>query len=293
MPTGFLRHPLARLIRLDKPVGFLLLLWPTLVALWLAGDGWPGWHLFAVMVLGTFCMRSAGCAINDYADRHLDGQVERTADRPLVQSELRPGTALLTALLLTLLAGILVLSTRWMTVMLALAGLPIAALYPYVKRFGNYPQLVLGLAFAWGVPVGWSAVTGSLSGPAVMLFIGSWFWIVLYDTQYAMRDRADDLKAGVGSTAIGFGPHDRLAIVLCQAAALACWWQAGRWLEAGLAWYLALGMVGLVFIWQAWIIRDRDPRACFAAFNLNALAGALLFAGALADTWQGLPGLLD
>ena len=284
MLARLLAHPLARLIRLDKPIGTLLLLWPSLVALWFASDGWPGWHLLAVFLLGTFCMRSAGCALNDYADRDIDAQVERTQNRPLATGQLYPLISLLVAALLVLAAAALVLTTNWLAVTLAVLGLLVTGLYPYVKRRSNYPQLVLGVAFAWGVPIAWAASAGTWTLALWVLFAATWFWIVAYDTEYAMRDRADDLKVGVGSTAIGFGPHERLAVFVCLALALGGWWWAGQLLAAGLMYQLGLVLVGVLFLEQVWLIRTRAPEAGFRAFNLNGWAGAAWFAGTLADS---------
>ena len=284
MLARILAHPLARLIRLDKPIGTLLLLWPSLVALWFASNGWPSWHLLAVFLLGTFCMRSAGCALNDYADRNIDAQVERTQSRPLAAGQLHPFIALLVAALLVLAAAALVLTTNQLAVTLAVLGLVVTAFYPYVKRRSNHPQLVLGVAFAWGIPIAWAASAGTWTLAVWVLFAATWFWIVAYDTEYAMRDRADDLKAGVGSTAIGFGPHERLAVLVCLALALAGWWWAGQLLAAGLMYQLGLVLVGVLFLEQVWLIRTRDPEAGFRAFNRNGWAGAAWFAGTLADS---------
>lgn len=279
-----LSHPIIRLIRLHQPVGTLLLLWPTLCALWLAAGQWPGWRLIAVMALGAFCMRSAGCAYNDRADYRLDRSVSRTADRPLATGELSDRIALLTAAVLVACAAGLVLLPGLQTALVAALGLGPAALYPYVKRHSNYPQLVLGVAFAWGVPVAWVAGGGEVNWAALLFFVGTWCWIVSYDTQYAMSDRSDDVLAGVGSTAIGFGPHERLVIALMQGGALLLWSSGIAMTGVGFtgSWgvvELSLALVAALFIHQLWIIRDRQPQACLRAFRSNALAGMALFAG--------------
>lgn len=237
-------------------------------------------------------MRSAGCAYNDRADRRLDAAVRRTADRPLAAGELSARTALIVAIVLISVSAGLVMLLGVRVALTAALSLPVALLYPYVKRSSNYPQLVLGIAFAWGVPVAWVAATGTLTVATALLFVGTWCWIVAYDTQYAMCDRCDDLAAGVGSTAIGFGPHERLVIVLLQAATLLCWWWGGQ--AAGAAavlggqgfFFLSLYVAAALFAYQAWIVRHRQPQACLRAFNSNALIGAIVCGGAVLDVLQ-------
>lgn len=268
-------------------MGFFLLLWPTLTALWLAAGGWPGQWPLAVMLLGTFCMRSAGCAINDRADKRLDARVSRTAERPLATGELSARAAKRIALALVGVSAALVMTLGAKPTLVAALSLPVVAAYPYIKRRSNYPQLVLGVAFSWGVLVAWVAAAEALSAAAAWLFAGTWCWIVAYDTQYAMCDRPYDVAAGVGSTAIGFGPHERLVIAAMQVAALAMWWLAGQSAGAfatqtGLQFFeLALATAAALFVWQTYSIRDRDPAACLRAFNSNALVGAVVFAGAV------------
>lgn len=222
-----------QLARLDKPIGSLLLLWPTLWSLWLAAGGWPGWQLLVVFVAGVWLMRSAGCVINDYADRHVDGHVKRTAARPLPAGRLGGRQALAFFGVLVLAAFALVLTLNRYTILLSLVGLLLAVVYPFMKRITHLPQLVLGLAFSWAIPMAWAAVQGQLGPVTWLLFLANALWTVAYDTYYAMVDRDDDLRIGVKSTAILFGRHDRHIIVALQAAmllALAGRLVGGTWL---------------------------------------------------------------
>lgn len=273
-----------RLMRLDRPVGTLLLLWPTLAALWLAADGMPPWHLVLIFTLGTFLMRSAGCVVNDYADREWDRHVQRTATRPLTSGQLSVREALvvfaaLSAAALTLLIFLNPL-TRW----LALGGFGIAVLYPFMKRWTYLPQVVLGAAFSWGLLMAYTAVLGNLPREAWLLFLASLFWIVAYDTEYAMVDRDDDLRVGIKSTAILFGSADRLMIALLQGCALASLALFGTMREFGMAYHLALcGMLAL-FGWQHVLMRHRERDACFKAFLNNTWVGLTFFVGVLFET---------
>lgn len=284
MTTLTTRLPLYfRLVRLDKPIGILLLLWPTLIALWLASDGIPDWKLLAIFTLGTALMRSAGCAVNDYADRDIDRHVKRTVDRPLTSGKIRSWEALLLALALALLAFVLILPLNLLTRQLSVAALLIAASYPYFKRFFAIPQAYLGIAFGFGIPMGFAAVQATVPAAAWWLLLANIFWAVAYDTEYAMVDRDDDLKIGIKTSAITFGRFDVAAVMLCYAAALAIMlavgWQFGLrgWFCAGL-----LGAAGCA-AYHYTLIRERDRMRCFAAFRHNNWLGALIFAGVALD----------
>jgi 4-hydroxybenzoate polyprenyltransferase len=272
----------AALTRLDKPVGWLLLLWPTLWALWLAGDGAPsGWNL-VVFALGVILTRSAGCAINDWADRRIDGAVARTRGRPLATGEIQPKEALLVASGLALLALLLVLTTNALTIGLAVVAAAIAALYPFTKRFFPAPQMVLGLAFGMGIPMAYAAERGTIPPEAWLLYIANWFWCIAYDTLYAMVDRDDDLKLGVRSTAILFGDLERLAIALLHAAFWLSLFLLGRKLEFGLVWPITLAVAAVLIAHQLWLIRARDPAQAFRAFQLNNVLGLMVTIGLFA-----------
>ena len=269
----------ARLVRLHKPVGIGLLLWPVLWALWIAGEGRPDWLVFMVFVLGVILMRSAGCAINDFADREFDGQVARTQDRPLAQGIITPKEAVLVFVGLSVTAFGLVLMTNIQTILMSFVGLGLAFCYPFMKRYTHWPQVVLGAAFAWGVPMAFMAQTEVLPLVAWQLFGLTLLWTVAYDTQYAMVDRDDDLKAGIKSTAIRFGRYDRLVIGILQLAAISGWIWIAKANHLGLGFYCALAAASLTFIYQAWLIRDRAAKDCFKAFLNNNLFGLLVFLG--------------
>lgn len=277
---------LLRLIRFDRPIGTLLLLWPTLAALLLAAEGLPPLWTLTVFVLGVFLTRSAGCVINDYADRWLDPQVERTRSRPLASGAVTPRQALIVFALLMALAFLLVLSTNPATIGLSVLALLLAVGYPYAKRHTHLPQVLLGAAFGMGIPMAFTAVGGDLSAvglSAVLLYVANLCWTVAYDTWYAMVDREDDRRAGSRSTAILFGRHDLLAIALLQAAAWAGFAATG-WV-AGLGWPFAgalLGIAGLMAL-QFRQGRSRSREACFAAFIANHRVGLLLVLGIVAD----------
>lgn len=276
-------HDYLRLMRLNRPVGSLLLLWPTLAALWMAAEGLPPISLIAIFTLGTFLMRSAGCVINDYADREVDGLVRRTRDRPLATGAIKPRAALILFAVLSLSAGILVLLLNRETQLLAVAGFAVAALYPFMKRWTYLPQTVLGAAFSWGILMAWTATERGLNSDAWLMFIASLLWIVAYDTIYAMVDREDDLKAGIKSTAILFGDLDRFMIGVLQLSALATLFLLGQKLDYRHAYYIGLlGCAGL-FIYQQYLIRTRAPDACLAAFANNIQVGLLLFCGTVAE----------
>jgi 4-hydroxybenzoate polyprenyltransferase len=273
-----------QLMRLDKPIGIYLLLWPTLWALWVASKGVPDLKWLLIFVLGTLFMRAAGCVINDYADRHFDGHVARTKARPLADGRVSPREALVLFAVLVALSFVLVLFTNLTTILLSFGGLALAACYPFMKRYTYYPQVVLGAAFSWGMPMAFSAVTGQLPPPeAWLLYIANLLWTVAYDTYYAMTDREDDLKIGVKSTAILFGEADRLIILALQGLALLCLAMAGVRFSLGI-WFL-LGLLGAAacFAWEFWSTRGREPQACFAAFLHNHWAGLAILLGIVLD----------
>lgn len=271
------------LIRWNRPAGWLLLLWPSLGALWFAADGWPGWHLIAVFVLGTILMRSAGCCVNDVADRDFDRHVKRTAQRPVTSGEISVREALLFGAVLALVAFGLVLTTNRVTVYWSFAALAVTLVYPYAKRFVSIPQAVLGIAFSFGIPMAFAAVQATVPAFAWWLLAGNLFWVLAYDTEYAMVDRDDDLKIGIKTSAITFGRHDVLAVMLCYAAALALIWVVGLQYGMGL-WFSAGMLVACGFaIYHYTLIRERDRMRCFAAFNNNNWLGSAIFAGVALD----------
>ncbi len=272
-----------QLTRMDKPIGVYLLLWPTLWALWIAGEGRPSLANLAIFVTGVVLMRAAGCVINDFADRKVDGHVKRTEARPLVSGRISSKEALVFFAVLVGISFILVLCTNAQTIGLSVGGLVLAASYPFMKRYTYYPQVVLGMAFSWGMLMAFTAETGELPAAAWLLWIANLLWTVAYDTYYAMTDRDDDLRIGVKSTAIVFGAADRLIIVMLQGLALACLLLAGArfglggWFHAGLA--VAAGCFG----WQWWHSRERERMACFRAFLHNHWVGLAIFVGIVLD----------
>ena len=272
-----------RLIRLDKPIGTVLLLWPTLCALWLAQQGVPDWRLLLIFTLGTFLMRSAGCAINDYADQDIDKFVKRTVDRPITSGRISGKEALAVAGVLTVLAFCLILPLNALTKQLSVAAVIIAGTYPYFKRFFAIPQAYLGIAFGFGIPMGFAAITDSVPVVAWLLLLGNVFWAVAYDTEYAMVDRDDDLKIGIKTSAITFGRYDVAIIMLCYAAFLLLWLVCG-W-QLGLRyWYVAgLLVAAACAIYHYTLIRARERMPCFAAFRHNNWLGAAVFAGVVLD----------
>ena len=269
--------------RLDKPVGTLLLLWPTLAALWIAAEGWPGWHLLLVFLLGTFLTRSAGCVINDIADRKFDPFVERTENRPLAQGIITVRTALIWMSVLLGLAAVLVLTTNVLTIALAAVGACFAGLYPFMKRVTHLPQLVLGLAFSMGIPMAFTAVTGALSEAAGLLFLANLVWVVAYDTEYAMVDRAEDLVIGVKSTAILFGDLDRFIIGVLQALFVLLLWQVGGHLAFSAVYQGLLAVIAGLLCYQQFLIRDQSREGSFAAFKNNQWVGGTLFVAVLIE----------
>jgi 4-hydroxybenzoate polyprenyltransferase len=272
------------LMRLDRPVGTLLLLWPTLAALWLAADGLPPWHLIVVFTVGTFIMRSAGCVINDFADREWDRHVARTAERPLTAGRVSGREALLLFAGLSVCALILLALLNPLTRCLALGGFAVAVLYPFMKRWTHLPQVVLGIAFSWGLLMAYASVRNDVPAEAWLLFIASLFWIVSYDTEYAMVDREDDLRIGIKSTAILFGDADRLMIGLLQAAALVTLLLFGAQRGLGAFYHTGLLVMAALFVHQQRLIRTRDRNRCFRAFLNNAWVGLALFLGVVLET---------
>ncbi|MBA0168228.1 4-hydroxybenzoate octaprenyltransferase [Pectobacterium sp. CFBP8739] len=270
-----------RLMRIDKPVGSLLLLWPTLWALWLAGGGVPAPWTFFVFVAGVFLMRAAGCVINDYADRHFDGHVKRTASRPLPSGEVSEQSAKVLFVVLVLLAFGLVLTLNKMTIWLSVAGLGLAWVYPFMKRVSHLPQFVLGAAFGWSIPMAYAAVSESLPVTCWMMFLAYICWTVAYDTQYAMVDRDDDLKIGVKSTAILFGRFDNLIIGLLQFSMLALLLILGKISGLGTPYYISLLVAGGMFVYQQILTAGRERDACFKAFHNNKYVGMAIFIGVL------------
>ena len=268
-----------QLIRWDRPAGWLLLLWPTLSALWVASNGFPGWHLLTVFTLGTILMRSAGCCINDVADRDFDKHVKRTAQRPVTRGAVSVREALMLGAVLALLAFGLVLTTNAATIAWSFAALAIAILYPYAKRFVSMPQAVLGVAFSFGIPMAFAAVQSQTPPIAWILLIGNLFWVLAYDTEYAMVDRDDDLKIGMKTSAITLGRLDVPAVLLFYAMYLVIWVLALVQYRNLAQFIVAITVAALQMMWHAWLIRDRSRDGCFKAFRLNHWVGFAVFAG--------------
>ncbi len=276
----FARFPLyLRLIRMDKPIGSLLLLWPTFNALWIASNGRPSLSLIVIFALGTVLMRSAGCAINDYADRDFDRYVKRTADRPLTSGKIRSWEALTIAAVLAFIAFLLILPLNGLTKELSVVALFVAGTYPFMKRFFAIPQAYLGIAFGFGIPMAFAAVQDQVPLLAWVMLVANVFWAVAYDTEYAMVDRDDDLKIGIRTSAITFGRFDVAAVMLCYAATFAIYAWVGASLAFGwlywLGWAAAIGCA----VYHYTLIRKRDRMPCFAAFRHNNWLGGALFAG--------------
>jgi 4-hydroxybenzoate polyprenyltransferase len=273
----------ARLVRLERPIGIWLLMWPTLWALWLSSAGRPNEHVFVVFFLGCVLMRSAGCAINDYADREFDGHVERTRQRPVAAGRLDAREAVAVYVALSLCALGLVLTLSRITVYYALAGGFLAVVYPFLKRFFPLPQLWLGAAFSWSIPMAYAAHLGTVPRTAWLLFIAGVLWSAVYDTMYAMVDRNDDLKIGVKSAAILFGDSDRVIVGSMQAMVLVALWLVGENAVLG-RWYTGALVVGAgLFVYQQWLIRNREREPCFRAFLNNHWFGLVIFAGIALD----------
>ncbi len=269
----------AYLMRLNKPIGIYLLLWPTLWALWIAGEGKPDFLVVSVFVLGVVLMRSAGCVINDYADRNIDPHVARTRDRPIASGKVAPQEALKLFGVLCALAFLLVLLMNRLTIYLSFGAVALAALYPFMKRYTHLPQVVLGAAFGWAIPMAFAAQTGEVPRVAWLLFVATVLWTTAYDTMYGMVDREDDLKIGVKSTAILFGESDRLVIAALQLLALGALALAGQAAMLGGFFYFGLALAAGLALYQQYLIRERRPDACFNAFLNNHWFGAAVFSG--------------
>ena len=267
------------LIRWSRPAGSYLLLWPTLAALWIAAGGFPGWHLLSVFVLGTFLMRSAGCAVNDVADRDFDRHVKRTAQRPVTSGAVGVREALGLGAVLALLAFALVLTTNATAVAWSVAALAVSIVYPFTKRFFSMPQAVLGVAFSFGIPMAFAAVRQEVPALAWWLLVGNLFWVLAYDTEYAMVDRDDDLTIGIKTSAITLGRLDVAGVMLFYGVYIAVWGVLGAQLHLAWPYFAGLGAAALVALWHFTLIRDRSREGCFRAFRLNHWLGFVVFAG--------------
>lgn len=273
----------SKLMRLDKPIGILLLLWPMLWGLWFAAEGFPDLMILLIFVMGTILMRSAGCVINDYADRKIDPHVERTKNRPMAAGQVGSKEALLLAAGLSLVAFILILPLNSLTIMLSVPALFLAASYPFTKRFFAMPQAYLGIAFSFGIPMAFAAQTNSLPPILWVLMLANLFWVVAYDTAYAIVDKPDDLKIGIKTSAITFGRFDVMGVMVCHTIFIAIMIAIGQWQQMGLAYYAGLMIaVGLV-VYQYILIRNRDRALCFKAFLHNNWVGAIVFLGISID----------
>jgi 4-hydroxybenzoate polyprenyltransferase len=271
-----------KLIRLDKPIGILLLLWPTLWALWLSSRGHPDPRIVWIFLMGTVLMRSAGCAINDFADRDFDGHVSRTRERPLAAGTLHPVEALSVAAVLAGVAFVMILPLNALTIKLSFAALAVAIVYPFCKRFLAVPQAVLGVAFGFGIPMAYAAHNAHVPVIAWLLLLGNVFWAIAYDTEYAMVDREDDRRIGIRTSALTFGRFDVAAVMACHALFLGLMALAGAFYRLGPYFYAGLLAAAVLAASQYRLIRDREPAACFKAFLHNNWVGAALFAGILA-----------
>jgi 4-hydroxybenzoate polyprenyltransferase len=273
----------ARLTRMDKPIGTLLLLWPTLTALWIAADGKPSGYLIFVFIAGTFLMRSAGCAVNDYADREFDGHVARTKNRPMVTGEVSAKEAWIVAAVLAFAAFLLIVPINVSVVLWSLPALGVAIVYPFTKRFLASPQSVLGIAFSFGIPMAFAAARGHVPFDAWILLGINWFWVMAYDTEYAMVDRADDEKLSIGTSAKWFGKHDVLAVMACYAIYVIAMVIFGVEKRYGIAYFLGLLAASGIAIYHFTLIRRRDPARCFKAFLHNHWFGFSVFVGVAAQ----------
>ena len=266
-------------MRMDRPIGTFLLLWPTLWALWIASAGSPDPAILLIFITGVFVMRSAGCVINDFADRDKDPYVERTKDRPLAAGRVSVAEALALFVTLCSVAFVLVLMLNTLALYLALVGVFWTIIYPFMKRFVHFPQLFLGFAFSWGVPMAFAAQIGTVPALAWWILVANVFWVMVYDTLYAMADRKDDLAIGVKSTAILFGHRDRMMVGLCQTATLLLLVAVGTWQGLNSYYYGGLVVAGALFLYQQWLIREREGTKCFQAFLNNNWVGAAIFLG--------------
>ncbi|MBI1175633.1 MAG: 4-hydroxybenzoate octaprenyltransferase [Sideroxydans sp.] len=268
-----------QLTRMHRPIGILLLLWPTLWGVWIAGNGHPAWHIIAIFVLGTALMRAAGCAINDYADHDFDKHVKRTCDRPITSGKLAPREAVWLAAALALLALLLILPLNTLTLLLSIPAVFLAASYPFTKRFFAIPQAYLGIAFGFGIPMAFAAQLNAVPAAAWLLLLANIFWCIAYDTEYAMVDRDDDIHLGIHSAALLFGKYDVPAVMICYAAALGILAVAGSALQLGPAYYGGLLAAAGIAGYHYTLIRQRQREACFKAFLHNNWFGAAVFCG--------------
>lgn len=274
-----------QLMRMDKPIGTLLLLWPTLWALIISAQGIPDFKVLLVFVLGVIFMRAAGCVINDFADRKVDGHVKRTKQRPLPSGRVSSKEAIGLFLILAISSFVLVLSMNTLTIQLSFVGLVLAFIYPFMKRFTHLPQLFLGLAFSWSIPMAWAAQSGEVPMMVWFIFAINALWTIAYDTQYAMVDRDDDLKIGIKSTAILFGRFDKMVIGVLQLITLAMLMFVGTWYQLGASYYWSLLMVGALFVFQQHLIRHRERDLCFRAFLNNNYVGMIVTIGLFIAFW--------
>lgn len=278
-------HQYLLLMRLHRPIGIYLLLWPTLWAVWIASNGYPAINIVLIFCCGVILMRSAGCVINDYADKDFDPHVQRTKDRPLAARRITSQESLILFLVLCLMALFLVLQLNWFTVQLSVIALLLAAGYPFTKRYTHLPQLFLGAAYSWSIPMAFAAQTSEIPLLAWLIFITNLLWTVAYDTMYAMVDKADDLKIGVKSTAILFGNADRMIIALLQLAVFILLIIIGFKVGFGYLYYTGLALAAMLAMYQQWLIYHRDPARCFQAFLNNHWLGMTVFLGIVADYW--------
>jgi 4-hydroxybenzoate polyprenyltransferase len=274
-----------QLARLHRPIGILLLLWPTLWAVWIASNGHPSWNILVIFIVGTVLMRSAGCVINDYADQHIDKHVERTKERPLTSGKVSSKEALLLAATLSLLSFLLILPLNKLTLLLSVPALFLAASYPFTKRFFAIPQAYLGIAFGFGIPMAFAATLGYVPAVAWVLLLANIFWAIAYDTEYAMVDRNDDIHLGIHSSALFFGSFDVIAVMLCYGIALTLLAVAGLMVGLSLSYFLGLIIAEGIALYHYWLIKDRDRQKCFAAFLHNNWFGAVVFAGLVINYW--------
>ncbi len=275
------------LIRWNRPQGWLLLLWPTYVALWLAAGGFPGWHLLLVFTLGTILMRSAGCAVNDVADKDFDLHVQRTAQRPITSGRISVKEALAVGAVLSLLAFGLVLTTNALTIAMSFGALAVTIVYPFTKRFFSMPQAVLGVAFSFGIPMAYAAIQQQVPPVVWWLVVGNLAWVLAYDTEYAMVDRNDDLKIGIRTSAITLWRFDVVGVMGFYALCLACWYQVGQLSGRGVFYELSLVVAAGQALWHGWLIKGRVREDCFKAFRLNHWLGLTVWLGVLVDTTWG------
>ncbi len=280
------RLPLyVKLVRIDKPIGTLLLLWPTLWALWIAAGGVPPWHVVAIFIAGTFLMRSAGCAVNDYADRDFDRHVKRTEARVITSGAVAPREALWVAVVLTLVAGALILPLNRLTWGMSVVAVLVAATYPFFKRFFAIPQAYLGIAFSFGIPMAFAALRGDVPLAAWAMLAANLFWVIAYDTEYALVDIDDDLKIGIKTSAITFGRYAVEIIMLCYAIFLVAMLALGLHFGLGIAYGIGLAVASAIAVYHYSLIRTRDRMRCFHAFRHNHWLGAAIFAGVVVDYW--------